>query len=820
MIEGLGIKSFKSVRDSSLKLGKVNVFIGANGGLAATASPVPETETPVGAPRLDPDSSPPVACKPPHCRGFALGVRMKLCRPYAGVPLSLLVAAATGLLAACQVSEPSPSASPAGAAAAATIATPSKVVTRADGVYIYRAGEERLLASRRTLAPPALKADSYDDYRYFNPQRYAITVPPAIEGFRPMVEWEPMQSIVMVVPGDFTPYQNIIDTFVGVARWSVLATDVWILTDGTSAEKAILAGLRSAGVEEDVIESKVKVLMADVDSVWTVDFGPLPLVDPATQTMAFADFRYEHTRVRDDGVPTFLARQLPALGLADEAIVYRMPLTTEGGTFQSTSDGICFTGSRQLVYMSCYAGDCDINIEYLPLDQLQTHPFANEMRGVVQQYAGCKDLIITHSVTDDGTGHIDMYLKIVDDQTVAMGAYPEPFANESQKINGARMDGNAAFIEAYVKPDGTSFTAPRIEMPGHRSSSRGDVPFTYINSVFVNGGDGVKLNIWPAYEFQEWEPSRTRTQAKWQELMPDWDHIWVDSTQLAFFDGAIHCVTRTIPKLPPGVWVGDGQCSGDSCQAPEGAYDGLCRPNSLEEDICFGPAWECTCNYCETGCGYEPGGGTPCGDINYEGCCSGTTLRWCEGGGLDFAQCEDSCGWDADSGFYNCGFQGAEPSGQFPLSCDGCTPDCASKACGDDGCGGSCGTCVAGTACDGSQCIAACQSTCEASERGCKDGQAFTCQAGPDGCLLLIYEACGQGTTCAAGACVATTTDPADASGGSDVGNDAVATTGGGSGDGCRGGDGGGLPRLAGLLALALLAGGALRRRRGASPAA
>ena len=35
-----------------------------------------------------------------------------------------------------------------------------------------------------------------------------------------------------------------------------------------------------------------------------------------------------------------------------------------------------------------------------------------------------------------------------------------------------------------------------------------------------------------------------------------------------------------------------------------------------------------------------------------------------------------------------------------------CTPDCSGKTCGDDGCGGSCGTCSSGYSCSGGSCVA------------------------------------------------------------------------------------------------------------------
>jgi hypothetical protein len=70
-----------------------------------------------------------------------------------------------------------------------------------------------------------------------------------------------------------------------------------------------------------------------------------------------------------------------------------------------------------------------------------------------------------------------------------------------------------------------------------------------------------------------------------------------------------------------------------------------------------------------------------------------------------------------------------------------CEPDCAEKECGNDGCGGTCGACEEGTSCmEGGQCS---ESECEpdCGEKSCGDdgcggscgecGEGFVCQANP-----------------------------------------------------------------------------------------
>lgn len=55
-----------------------------------------------------------------------------------------------------------------------------------------------------------------------------------------------------------------------------------------------------------------------------------------------------------------------------------------------------------------------------------------------------------------------------------------------------------------------------------------------------------------------------------------------------------------------------------------------------------------------------------------------------------------------------------------------CVPYCGSKKCGDNGCGGSCGTCSTGYQCNGSQCVYQCQPNCAGRKCG-SDGCGGSC---------------------------------------------------------------------------------------------
>ncbi|MCB9738975.1 MAG: hypothetical protein H6747_06890, partial [Deltaproteobacteria bacterium] len=170
-----------------------------------------------------------------------------------------------------------------------------------------------------------------------------------------------------------------------------------------------------------------------------------------------------------------------------------------------------------------------------------------------------------------------------------------------------------------------------------------------------------------------------------------------------------------------------------------------------------------------------------CGAIGTEGCCQGDTLNTCNALGKKTTSicAAGTCGWDPGAGRYDCATVGTEdPGANFLRQCGGpCTPDCSSRNCGDDGCGGSCGTCqdgwtcptngicicatdCAGKACGGDGCGGSCgvcagDATCDAGGQCiCKpkcDGK--TC--GDDGCggscgTCGANQACGEKGTCVA----------------------------------------------------------------------
>lgn len=193
-----------------------------------------------------------------------------------------------------------------------------------------------------------------------------------------------------------------------------------------------------------------------------------------------------------------------------------------------------------------------------------------------------------------------------------------------------------------------------------------------------------------------------------------------------------------------------------------------------------------------------PPNNVDCGTVPAEGSCSGNTLQVCdETGHLAATECPEAgcCGWHDEEGFYTClpstmcaglcenacgegeagcsgnlshrwicGQGDSDPCLEPAFSacvngyCNpatgscvtGCVPQCAGKNCGDDGCGGSCGSCPSQYACQLGQCVP----STALGETGDACSSQADCQSGL--CVDLVEQSlctqlCAPGLDCPAG---------------------------------------------------------------------
>jgi len=561
------------------------------------------------------------------------------------------------------------------------------------------------------------KADAA--FKAANPQWFEETVAPS-GTFRGMKEWEPMSGMLITydsgLVGDPTVSKTVVDTIVGALNGG----KVWVLHDTANAKSTLTSKLTAAGVPAAFIGAgqQVEFIQLDLSAFWTIDFGPFPLIN-ADNNVAFLDFRYYPSREEDDAVPS-------RLGELWGATVYRMPLDFEGGNFQADGEGTCYTTERQLE---------------------NTGLSAQQLNDLLDQYASCQNLVVVRDIHNDGTGHIDMFFKLIDKSAAILGS----FTAAQDPTAKADMDYNETLLKGVAIPGGGTMTVYRMPHPNAwEDPTYGTTPRTYLNSTLFN-----EVNLWPMYTVDK--DIEADALAVWQEALPSYQHIGIVSDDISTLSGAIHCITRTIPDLPLVRWVSNGTCGeAKTCTAPDGGYTGSCDADT----DCHGPQWLCVV---DGTCGQVV---DTCQGVTYEGCCDGAVVKWCEEGALQEVDCATNpqspgpqCGWDGEGGYYWCGAStAADPSGTFPRPCGECTPSCDGKTCGSDGCGGSCGSCPAGQSCQAGAC-AVCTANCTGKTCGddgcggtcgtCADGQLCSAQGQctSDPCGGISFEGCCEGDT-------------------------------------------------------------------------
>jgi hypothetical protein len=144
----------------------------------------------------------------------------------------------------------------------------------------------------------------------------------------------------------------------------------------------------------------------------------------------------------------------------------------------------------------------------------------------------------------DGIHHIDMHMKLVDEQTLLVGEYPEGIAD------GPQINANIEYVLSnFSSKFGSPFRVVRIPMPDSQSDlypDEGGYYRTYTNAVFVN-----KTIIFPTYR-EEFDTTAYRI---WGEVCPGYNLVGIDcddqGSNIIALSGAIHCITHAVGVQDP-----------------------------------------------------------------------------------------------------------------------------------------------------------------------------------------------------------------------------------------------------------------------------
>lgn len=338
--------------------------------------------------------------------------------------------------------------------------------------------------------------------------------PREVERLRPTVRRTPPTGDEIVSPGEFCRADGVIldwaydldyRTILGDIALAIAPDDtVYMVVTSASQETQARTYLTGRGVN---MQNVVFIMDTQSDpDPWIRDFGPFCIYEDGA--LAITDFLYGFGYGMDN-VPQVLAAYF---GLP----FYRTPVVHHGGNHISDGNGMAF-GS--------------VNIWNF------NHSYTEEqIREEFRQYLGIDSLIVVERMQGDVTGHIDMFCKLLNDTLFLVGEYAE--LSQGYPGDYEILNNLATQLGCLRNLDGRLFSVVRIPMLPYASS----VNRTYTNALILN--DKVLV---PTYGV----PTDSVAMGIYAECMPDHQIIGIDSRQIIYRAGAVHCVTSCLHSKNP-----------------------------------------------------------------------------------------------------------------------------------------------------------------------------------------------------------------------------------------------------------------------------
>lgn len=361
--------------------------------------------------------------------------------------------------------------------------------------------------------PPAAKQD-------------VITDPPP-KAVRTLAEWEELEAIALTYDTryDSTKKQLIAE----IARHAKEEVKVLIYCGGISGDLINLVKYEFDRTHNFDNQNNLFFIKKDFNErVWIRDFGAHTVYEENVGKRLFIDWLYDFDFQNADLIST----QTAEFFTTDLHTTSTQPsdLKLDGGNFQSDGLGTAIASSHIF----------DDN----PLS------FETDIDRIANNFMGIENFIKLEKLPFDKIHHVDMHLKLLDEETLLVGEYPRDTAD------GPQIEANLDYLLNNFKTSfGSDFKIHRIPMPADRA---GNFPheigacsdkdrgcyYTYTNAFFIN-----ELILVPTYF--DGQGADIQALKQWEEMMPGYKIVGIDCSEIIKEYGAIHCVTKEIGVQEP-----------------------------------------------------------------------------------------------------------------------------------------------------------------------------------------------------------------------------------------------------------------------------
>lgn len=361
---------------------------------------------------------------------------------------------------------------------------------------------EEIYPNEMTSEERALIDNSYLPAMSLN----AIVTPPT-SPVRAAAEWEEVQTLFIT----WTSFPAILREIIKNAQQECQV--VVVCTDSNTVKSNLSSN--------NIPMTNVGFLQKPFNTIWMRDYGGNTVYENGVEDRLFVDWIYNRPRPKDDTIPAAIAT------------MYNIPhystttppndLVGTGGNFMSDGRGTAFS-SKLILNENQGTG-------FSP--SAKTEP---QVDSIMHRFLGIDygRYIKMETLPYDGIHHIDMHMKLLDEETLLVGEYPQGVAD------GPQIEANLQYVLAnYNSVFGTPYKVVRIPQPPENGAYPNTIGAyrTYANWIFVN-----KMILLPIYETQ-YDTTALRIL---QENLPNYNIVGIPCNDIIQQSGAIHCITHTL----------------------------------------------------------------------------------------------------------------------------------------------------------------------------------------------------------------------------------------------------------------------------------
>lgn len=338
----------------------------------------------------------------------------------------------------------------------------------------------------------------------------AGTLPGEFERHEALLIGWPDRSLENPTPRQLELNANLNRSLLEMIAHAEAVIRVVVVVPSSAIKQSVLAQLAEAKIPLERIE----VAITEVDTRWVRDFGPYSLRGNQPHDMVWVASRFFceiGQRPRDEQMAQIFSRQQRITPLD-------APLYLDGGNVQTDGRGLFITSTQTL-----------------ELNRLHGESRTGVSRKL-REYFGAKRVVYLEPLDGEITGHVDMFLTMPGPNVVVLGEY----ANDQDPLNRQILERNLQRL-SEVKTDDGPLRIVRIPMGPRGANVFGG---TYTNVVYANG-----ILFVPKYG-QVDDAGHAKAVETYQQLLPDWKIVSVESSGWLALSGSIHCLTKNLYRFP------------------------------------------------------------------------------------------------------------------------------------------------------------------------------------------------------------------------------------------------------------------------------